>query len=279
MLTVSNALRRRATTAALLIPLTVTVVLWSPTSIFGLYFAAFVLLGAWEWTGLAGLARIPARVGYLVTIGAALLGLWFVPPGPWSLWLLAGAALWWWWLALTLPRIQTVTPTAGLSARLLLTGLIVLVGPWVAMVHLHGALPAGPLLLLFLLVLIWVADSAAYFSGRRWGKAKLAPALSPGKTWAGVHGALIGAALCGAALGLALELDWHETLLAILICGLTVAISIVGDLYESLLKRRRGLKDSGRLLPGHGGVLDRIDSLTSAAPIFTLGVILTGIGR
>jgi phosphatidate cytidylyltransferase len=126
---------------------------------------------------------------------------------------------------------------------------------------------------LFLLLLIWAADTAAYFIGRRWGSRKLAPTLSPGKTWVGVYGALAAAGI--AALALALWLDLTAGLAAgvVVICLLTASISVVGDLYESLVKRRRGVKDSGRLLPGHGGMLDRIDSLTAAAPVFALGFL------
>lgn len=160
----------------------------------------------------------------------------------------------------------------------LAAGVVVLLGPWLAVVHLHGVAPFGPMLVLFLLGLIWIADSAAYFSGRRWGRTPLAPVLSPRKTWAGAYGALIGAVLWGLLLVWGLELGWGLAAVALLICGVSVAMSIVGDLYESLLKRRRGLKDSGQLLPGHGGMLDRIDSLTAAAPVFALGMFLLGVG-
>jgi phosphatidate cytidylyltransferase len=149
----------------------------------------------------------------------------------------------------------------------------VLLGPWLALVHLHAAAPRGPELVLFLLLLIWTADVAAFFAGRRWGQAKLTPAVSPGKTRVGVYGALLGAALAALALAWWLRLVPALTAAAVAICVATAFVSVVGDLFESLVKRRRGVKDSGRLLPGHGGILDRIDSLTAAAPMFTLGIL------
>jgi phosphatidate cytidylyltransferase len=150
--------------------------------------------------------------------------------------------------------------------------MLILSAPWAALVELHGGSAQGPLLVLFLMMLVWTADSLAFFVGRRFGRTKLAPAVSPGKTRAGVYGALGGAAAWGLLLGLSLGLGPLETLLAALLCGLTVSVSVVGDLYESLLKRRRGVKDSSHLLPGHGGMLDRVDSLTAAAPVFVLGL-------
>jgi phosphatidate cytidylyltransferase len=144
----------------------------------------------------------------------------------------------------------------------------------VAILALHQNGEEGPLLLLFLLVLIWVADSGAYFAGHRWGKRKLAPVISPGKSWEGVYGALVGASLCGAVLAW-YQQDEAGALWLIPVSVVTVAISVVGDLFESILKRRMDMKDSGNLLPGHGGMLDRIDSLTAAAPVFALGLQLT----
>lgn len=130
----------------------------------------------------------------------------------------------------------------------------------------------GPLLVLSLLLLIWGADIAAYFAGRRWGRAKLAPVLSPGKTWVGCYAALVTGGCVGLGVALWLGVELGQGLALVSICVLTAAVSIVGDLFESLLKRHRGLKDSGQLLPGHGGMLDRIDSMIAAAPVFTLGL-------
>ncbi|MES9871768.1 MAG: phosphatidate cytidylyltransferase, partial [Candidatus Sedimenticola sp. 6PFRAG7] len=156
-----------------------------------------------------------------------------------------------------------------------LLGVFVLVPAWAALVMIHGYGEKGPMLLLFSLTLTWVADSGAYFAGRRWGRVKLAPAISPGKTREGVYGALAGSVLWG------LLLAWYAPELGplpilVIFCLLVCVISVIGDLFESLLKRQAGIKDSGNLLPGHGGVLDRIDSMTAVAPVFAFGLLLLG---
>jgi phosphatidate cytidylyltransferase len=249
-------------------------VLWLPTNAFAVFFACVVLGGAWEWCGLAGLPRLQHRAAYVAAVAFAMLGLWPISAG--RQWLVAIAVLWWAVQALTLLRVRAIAPRYGPDPQLLAIGLLVLVAPWAALVDLHQRSPAGPRLVLFLLLLIWTADIAAYFVGRRLGRVKLAPVVSPGKTREGVYGALAGACLGGLALGWVQSLGIPATLLAAFVCAITVLLSVVGDLYESLLKRRRGLKDSSNLLPGHGGLLDRIDSVTAAAPAFALGIALMG---
>jgi phosphatidate cytidylyltransferase len=256
--------------------LVVAAVLLLSTPWVALVFALVVVLGAWEWTRLAGVDGT-WRWGYLALIAAALAVLWWLPaliP-----WVLGAAVLWWGLLAVLLFRVRAVAPVESPDPALLALGVLVLAAPWAALIHLHGrgiGAAEGPLLVLGLLVLIWIADTAAYFSGRRWGRAKLAPVLSPGKTHAGLYGGLIGACLFGAVAAWAAGLGWGAGLLLVGVCAMTAFVSVVGDLFESLLKRRRALKDSGRLLPGHGGILDRIDSLTAAAPLFALGVLWLG---
>ena len=149
----------------------------------------------------------------------------------------------------------------------LLAGVVVLFPTWLALVQLRVA---GPGVLLALLAVVWMADVAAYFSGKAFGRHKLAPSISPGKTWEGAIGAGVGVALYGLAVraGVAYEpVAVHFWILGLLT---VTAISIVGDLFESMLKRQAGIKDSSNVLPGHGGVLDRIDSLTSTLPVVTL---------
>ena len=185
-----------------------------------------------------------------------------------------------WWIGVLFRLIGYSpgdAPTRDLSIPGLLAGLITLVPPWMALAWLHGHSGEGPVLTLFMLVLIWVADSGAYFAGRRWGRVKLAPHISPGKTREGVYGALAGATVCGLAMSMMQEFGVLHILLFTTLCIVTTVFSVVGDLFESLVKRRRGVKDSGTVLPGHGGILDRIDSLTAAAPIFALGVSALGL--
>jgi phosphatidate cytidylyltransferase len=274
VLLASNTLRLRAITALALVPLVIVAVLLLPTSAFAVVLMGVLLLAAWEWCELAGLSTRMARVSYLAGIVALMTVLWVWPR--WQFWLLGISAIWWVAQLLLLLRVRHVPRVEGTQLSVLAVGILVLVGPWAALVHLHGLAENGPGLVLFLMFLMWTADSMAYFVGRAWGggRAKLAPSLSPGKTRVGVYGAMVGAAVCGLVFAWIHSASLTGTLAILLICGVSVLISVVGDLYESLLKRRRGLKDSGHLLPGHGGMLDRIDSLTAAAPVFALGVTL-----
>jgi len=270
---IARPMLQRLATAGILTPIAVYVVLYLPTAYFALLMAVVVCLGAYEWSGFIGLRRAFWRWTYVSVVAVCLLSSWFVIAPTWNLVLLAIAAVWWIVVALVLPRIGQVETNSRIEPWLILVGLVVLVPPWIALMRLHDLGYAGPWLVMSLMMLIWIADSVAYFSGRRWGRRKLAPVLSPGKTWAGVYGALIGALLWGSLLVVHLSLSPSGSLLLLLLCASTALLSIVGDLFESLLKRRRGLKDAGSMLPGHGGVLDRIDSMTAAAPLFALGLL------
>ena len=271
-MSIANPLQQRLMTAGVLTPAVMMAVLLLPHAYFALLMAAVVCLGALEWAEFIGGGARIWRWLYVALVGACMLLLWFVIPGAWDVYLLALAALWWVATARALARVGTVEPSTGVAPGLVAAGLVVLVSPWIAIVGLHAVADNGPWLVLALMMLIWIADSVAYFSGRQWGNRRLAPALSPGKTLAGVYGALIGASSWGVLLALLLHLSFGRGLLLVLLCALTAALSVVGDLYESLLKRQRGLKDAGSILPGHGGVLDRIDSMTAAAPFFALGL-------
>jgi phosphatidate cytidylyltransferase len=162
------------------------------------------------------------------------------------------------------------------ASRLLKTiqGALVLGPAWLSLVLLHGAGRHSRLIVVLLFLLVWTADIAAYFSGRRWGRAKLSPRISPGKTWAGLYGALIATQVVALAWALFDNIQGIDMLLFLILCLITVLTSVLGDLQVSLLKRSIHVKDSGNLLPGHGGVLDRIDSLTAAAPVFVTGLLL-----
>lgn len=266
-----STLHRRIWTALWLAALVLGAVWLLPTAALALFLGAFVLIAAWEWCGLAGIHAPLVRGGYLLLMAAVLLGLWRYAAQLWPL-LLVMSLLWWLLQSWRLWRIQAIPINPTPQPQLLLVGLLILSATWTAVLSVHQLTPHGPGLVLALLLLIATADSAAYFSGRRWGRTKLAPHLSPGKTWAGVYGALTGAALVSASIAFWLDLSPLHSV-AMLVLGVLVAmLSIVGDLYESLLKRRRHLKDSSQLLPGHGGLLDRIDSLTAAAPLYALGL-------
>ncbi len=271
-------LKQRLLTAAILIPLVVWGVLALPNTVFALLLAVIVIAGFWEWAGLMGIAETTDRLVYILI---AIPLMWFggtLPGG-----MLAGAsvgAVWWlvaiaWMLRFNIRpvTVQANIVTAGGA------GMLTLVPAWMALVVLHGSESYGPKYVLFLMVLVWVADSGAYFAGRLWGSHKLASNISPGKTWEGVWGALAMTMVMGLAGARLLGVDPVMLPAFVSLCVITVAFSIAGDLFESMFKRRAGVKDSGKLLPGHGGVLDRIDSLTAAAPVFLTGLLLLGMLR
>ncbi len=269
-------LKQRLLTALILVPAVVALVLWMPTQTLALLFGVVVLIGGLEWARLSGFASPVGRSLFLVALTLLMvLAEWLRREGLTAPLYLA-AALWWLVvLGFLWQRRQVETqPVAGRSLLTALSGFLVLLPAWVALLELHQR-QAGPGLVLFLLVMIWLADSGAY-AGRRWGKSKLAPGISPGKTWEGVYGALVGLLLAGVILFLWAPLGPVGLVPLLLLCLLVGLFSIVGDLFESLLKRRRGVKDSGSLLPGHGGVLDRIDSLTAALPLFLFGLGVLG---
>jgi len=271
----------RLRTAAVLVAAVVTGVLILPTGALALVAGIVVLAGAWEWAVLAGWHRVRARLVYVTaTAGVLLLAGYGLRP-PRALHLMLGAALAWWLVALAwviaAQRGRAVPRPQGV--RLGLVGWLVLVPAWAALVGLHGPAPGGPFWVLSLLVIIWSADTVAYFAGRRWGRRRLADRVSPGKTWAGVGGALAAPLLLAALAVPALGLPGPQSVALAGLCALTAGFSIVGDLFESLVKRNAGVKDSGRMLPGHGGILDRIDSLTAAAPLFVFGLLGLGILR
>jgi phosphatidate cytidylyltransferase len=256
-----------------MVPLVVAGILWLPTDYLALIMALIIGGGLWEWSRMVPLQGTVARVA-VPGAGLVLAALiWWLSPqevaGP----LLVAAFLWWLWVLYWLSRPQIgLQQTAGVRALKLLAGGLVLLPAWTALVVLHGRQEDGPLLTLFLLVVIWLADSGAYFSGRQWGSAKLAPAISPGKTWEGVYGAVLASGIFALISGLVYSgsLRWAAGLTVVSLVA--VMFSIVGDLLESLMKRQCGIKDSGNIIPGHGGILDRIDSLTAAAPVFLLGL-------
>lgn len=244
---------------------------------------AVAMLAAWEWGGLMGLGRLPrVALGLLMGVPCTAIMLW----SPESLGmggildkaaarslalvlLLPAAAFWIFLVPLWLNRRWPLTDfVAGL-----LTGAVVLLPTWLALVLLRHL---GPEVLLAIMALVWIADIAAYFTGRAFGRRKLAPQISPGKTWEGAYGATAGVLVYGLAMyGLFAPSNGVSPLLLVPVLLLLTAVSIIGDLFESLLKRQAGIKDSSQLLPGHGGILDRIDSLTSTLPLVTLFWLLS----
>jgi phosphatidate cytidylyltransferase len=245
-------------TATVLIVLLLAGLFFLPRTGVALLMALIVAIGGFEWARLCGLAVMESRV-YAAAIVIGLLAL--VSVEVWRPAFLAGAAFW----ILAVPAWLWFGLKARQRSGLIPLGFLVLVPPALAMVVLE------PLDALLALAVAWIADTAAYFAGRRWGRRKLAPSISPGKTWEGAAGGLIGAAAYAMILSI-LFAGMQGTRMAAFLgaAALLVAVSVVGDLFESAVKRQAGVKDSGSILPGHGGMLDRIDSATAVLPVAAL---------
>jgi len=244
----------------------------APWSVFG--FGIVFAIGAWEWTGFGGIAPPLSRAAYTILIVVLLYGAWIGTADRKNLlWLLGTGCAWWvlafLWVCLAPARQQRLLTLA--------CGLVVLVPGFIALgrlLEVSQGFARGPQLVLWLLLLVTGADIGAFFVGRRFGRLKLAPLVSPAKTWEGASGGLLTVALVAWAGSLYFGLP----ALPVVAFGCAVGIlSMVGDLVESMFKRAVGLKDSGNLLPGHGGMLDRIDSVTAAAPLYALGLFGSGL--
>ncbi len=269
-----SPLTQRVATAAVLVPVVVGGVMALPTEYFAALLAVVMLAAAWEWTILAGWLSPPARFAYMALFALAMLGGGWLAGSPEGLSAVLGVALVWWSVALVLVGHYQRRGDLAPGPRWLrgLVGCLVLIPAWAALVSLHGRTTYGVYLVLTLFVLIWSADIAAFFAGRRWGRRRLASRVSPGQSWEGVMGALLAVFAVALAAGIPLGYSRAGLGLFLLLCLGTALISVLGDLTESVFKRQAGVKDSGHLLPGHGGVLDRIDSLTAAAPLFAAGI-------
>ena len=264
-------LNERVRTALWIVPPLVAAVLLLPTAWVAVMFAAIVWGAGQEWSALMGWRRDGGRAAGIVLL-PMLIALYAWADDGTVRALLRATLVWWVAAAAWIGLFPRGLPQGGLlRGRKLIVGVLLLVPAWTALVTLHAA-PQGARWVLVLLVMIWVADAGAYYVGRRCGKRKLAPQVSPGKTWAGVWGGLAAGTAAGIALPWLLRLDVTAGMGYACICLVTVAGSVVGDLTVSMFKRQMGVKDTGHLLPGHGGILDRIDSLTAAAPIFTFGL-------
>ncbi|WP_045223339.1 phosphatidate cytidylyltransferase [Methyloterricola oryzae] len=268
-------LRNRVITALVLAPLIIVAILFLPAFWFAVVWGAVVAVASWEWADLAGLSTPVPRLLFVAACGAFM----FTGPqwGDFALdWLPWVVVAWWFVFSILVRRIPDKLLAWNYPTALKLgIGLFVLIASWILLVWVRANF--GTMQVLYLLLLVWLADVAAYFAGKRFGLTKLSPEISPGKTVEGLYGALVAAALFAVAVGFYKGLN--PVLIAdfALISVLAVVVSVIGDLFESLAKRVRGVKDSGSLLPGHGGVLDRIDSLLAAVSVFYLGSFLREI--
>ena len=265
-------LKQRVLTALVLIPLIVLAVLKLPTDYFAILLIFIISLGAWEWSALAGLEKQVYRYGLCLCFILSAVSIYVFFSYDWIQGVILIAIAF--WISAFAMVMASQRGKFQLTKNLLirsLFGWMVLVPACLSMLMLHADPDFGRIFILYLFILIWLADSVAYFAGRKFGKHKLADKVSPGKSWEGAIAAVL------ATLLLAIGFAWYFQMTAIalvsfiVLSAVTVSCSILGDLFESLVKRTASMKDSGNLLPGHGGILDRIDSLTVAAPVFLIG--------
>lgn len=273
-------LKQRLLTAAILIPLIVLAILLLPSTGFLVLLMVAAALAGWEWLSMTGTqSKVWRTAAVLVLLVVALLTLPVMRSDAMLLFLLS-----YWLIISLLVSVFAHRPLpAGLN-RLLqnpvgsyLLAVMTLSGFIYSALWLHGLAAVGPQMVLYLLVVVWLMDTGGYFFGKRFGKHKLATAISPNKTWQGLLGGLLLVAMAWAgSVVIGLQADIADGLW-LLLTIITALVSVVGDLFESLFKRSFNIKDSGQLLPGHGGMLDRIDSLLAASPVFAAGLYLAGV--
>ena len=274
-------LKQRLITAVLLVALFLCSLFFLPLEGFVVYVSIMVLGCAWEWSNLSGFRTKRLRLFYCAV---SLLLMFFsasfthvldsiaIDENAVKQYLLLTSS---WW-AVALLWVQGYPSSSVLWGQRwvrAVIGWLVFVPSWLALIYLYQT-HQGPWLILLVVCVVIAADTGAYFFGRAFGKRKLAADVSPGKSWEG----FLGGVLCCVLLSLfiAWRTDFNEWLTILIVIIPTALVSVLGDLFESMMKRHRGIKDSGTILPGHGGVLDRLDSLTAAAPVFALTIVLTG---
>ncbi|WP_062060585.1 phosphatidate cytidylyltransferase [Cellvibrio sp. OA-2007] len=275
-------LKQRVITALILAVIFLTALFGLPSGYFSFFIGAVLLIGAWEWANLSGLPAIWQRLVYSLVLLVLLVGtsLYLGFEGEASPRLNALAirdvlivGCGWWALALLLVQSYPSSSVLwGHKALRLMIGGLVLIPTWVALVYVRQQ-DNGAWLVLLLMLVVAVADSGGYFAGRRFGRHKLASAVSPGKTWEGFAGGFLANCLLAVVLGQLLNMS---LLLMLVLIVPTSLVSVLGDLLESMVKRHAGAKDSGSILPGHGGILDRVDGITAAAPVFALALLASG---
>ena len=266
-------LKTRILTALVIAPIALAGVFLLPETGFAVFVALIMAVGAWEWALLAGLTGA-GRILYAVFVTGVLPGVYYVPTA-----LILSLGVGWWLVAFVLvlryPNLVRVWSSRLTRSAI---GLFVLIPTWKAMLLLK-TYPDSNYLIFFLFSLIWGADIGAYFIGKAFGQRKLVPHVSPGKSWVGFFGGLVTALVIAIVMSLINQNPEILTIHGILFligCIAVAMVSVVGDLSISMFKRNAGVKDSSNLLPGHGGFLDRIDSLLSASPVFALFILFFG---
>jgi phosphatidate cytidylyltransferase len=262
-------LKQRVLTAIPLAGLVIWGMLTQPEQVIFYFLLVVMLISGWEWSRLSGVNNSALRAVYalLITAGAYYSYTFINNEPQWLSVFLSVTVLAWFFAIYHMFSKGPQAANSSLSISKLFIGLIALVPPVLALMLIRAE---GVWWLFYCLSIIWVADIGAYFSGKRFGKNKLAPNLSPGKTKEGMYGAIFFTAIYAFLAGFFFELQVIQHLMLLIITALATFISVAGDLFVSLLKREKNLKDTGHILPGHGGILDRIDSVLSSAPFLAL---------
>lgn len=270
--------KTRVIAALIMAPAAICAILLLPTDWLAALAALVFLVGLWEWLRLSGVEdSLPRTVLLCLNLLVMVLLVW-ASAGSMVLFQIATlVGVGWWLLALLWLRFFNFGAEPGRAGVVkLAAGSLAIIPAWAALLLIHAERPSGHLWLLTALALVWAADSGAYFAGRQFGKRKLAPRISPNKTVAGLVGGLIAGLIVATGFGLLAGLPLVKLPQLLLVTALAVLASVLGDLFESLLKRHAGAKDSGHVIPGHGGVLDRIDGVLAALPVFALGKDILG---
>ena len=262
-------LYQRILTAIPLAAFVFWIIFYQPSTVF-FYFLLFVtLIAGYEWAKLSGVGSKPLRLIFAFSIIAFT---WVIQQyfSEYAIWSIYVSTLWWFSITYFLKFAKPKAANSDLKLDKLFVAFIVLPAAAIAMLQIHS-MHQGADWLFYALSLVWVADIGAYFSGKKFGKNKLAPNISPGKTKEGLIGAVVATSIYTLIASYHFELDTDRSALLVLLSVILTFISVSGDLYFSFLKREAGLKDSGNILPGHGGILDRIDSVLAAMPVFVVG--------
>lgn len=284
-------LKQRIITALILAPAAISAIFYLPINYFAILLMAIIGIGSWEWARFMGLVDTVQRLGYVVVTSAIIAALWFLLPVDETWLVITGvqheitSILWlsvlWWLFAAFLMFLYPKSSSFWANNKFIIAifGWLTLVPTWLAFMvlrtnnHLLDEFQ-GAQLLMYLFMLVWSADVGAYFVGKSLGKRKLMPNVSPGKTIEGFLGGVVCASILTVIVGFSLQWSSDKFMTALMVTLLITSISVLGDLTESMFKRQAGVKDSGTILPGHGGILDRIDSLTATAPVFALCYLL-----
>jgi phosphatidate cytidylyltransferase len=273
-------LKQRIITALILLSIIVSGILYLPSTPLAVILALFIIAGMVEWLGMPGRTDLPGKLVISAGLVAIMVAFYYFETRQVMLTLLGISLAWWSLIGVSIILgIKGWVISASVKSKTgnILIGFLILVPAWLSAFHLHKDWDIGNSLLLLFFIIVWSADTGAYFTGRQFGAHKLAPAISPGKTWEGVLGGMIAVVVAALAGCYILDISGDKMVIFVIIAIITAIFSIFGDLYISICKRALNLKDTSQMLPGHGGLLDRIDSTLSALPVYTFGLLMVAV--